>query len=503
MSSRTIAVQQPRAANVTARYGGLARAWPLLALATLAAAIRFVTLGQQSLWYDEAVTALRILHPSLTATLSAVAHIENTPPLYYIVAWLWTRVFGTGVFGLRSLSAVAGVATVPVAWAIGRELRSRATAVVLAAIVATNPLFVWYSQEARAYELFVLLAAIAFLFFLRARSAPTTANLAGWAIASALALLTHYFAIFLIASEAVFLLAVRPRSRVLLALAPVALVAAALVPLVVAQGGHGTGWIDNWPLVDRAHAIGYYYLLGESGRPLGRLAEWATLLPLLATLLLAWRADRRTLAPVLLCVAVGVAAIVAPLLLALAGVDYLAPRYLVAAWVPLSAALALLLTSRWELTGALLALVICAGALVVDAAVVTRPQLQRGAWNWAADQLRRGPSDRAVVISALGALPLRYYLPALQQFGPGVAVRVREIDLVGYAPLRRAARRPPAAGFVRGPEANNHGLIVLRFRAVQPRLVAGRRLLAARPVNVPTEALAPYASWRSAAPTRR
>ena len=38
---------------------------------------------------------------------------ESTPPLYYCMAWVWARIFGYGETGLRSLSAVAGVLTVP------------------------------------------------------------------------------------------------------------------------------------------------------------------------------------------------------------------------------------------------------------------------------------------------------------------------------------------------------------------------------------------------------
>jgi uncharacterized membrane protein len=116
------------------RRGAVAEYWPLALLMALAVSVRFATLDQQSLWYDEAVTAVRVLHPSLGSTLSAVVHVENTPPLYYLLAWGWTRVLGTGVFALRSLSALAGVATVAVAWAIGHELGSRRAAIVLAAI---------------------------------------------------------------------------------------------------------------------------------------------------------------------------------------------------------------------------------------------------------------------------------------------------------------------------------------------------------------------------------
>ena len=121
------------------------------------------------------------------------------------------RVLGTGVVALRLLSALAGVALVGVGWAIGTELGSRRTAAMLAAILALNPLMVWYSQEARAYELYALLAAVSLLCFLRAFRAPRGTALALWSLSSVLALLTHYFAVFLLVPEALaLLLRVRP-----------------------------------------------------------------------------------------------------------------------------------------------------------------------------------------------------------------------------------------------------------------------------------------------------
>lgn len=465
--------------------------WPLALLMALAALVRFATLDQQSLWYDEAVTAVHVLHPSLSSTLSGVVHVENTPPLYYLAAWGWTRVLGSGVFALRSLSALAGVATVAVGWAIGRELGSRSAAIVLAAIVASNPLFVWYSQEARSYELFVLLASVAFLFFLRAQAAPTRRNLAAWALCSVLALLTHYFAAFLIAAEAAMLLRGRVRNRrVLAAIGAVAAGGLALLPLILAQGGRGTGWISNWPLSGRLEAVAQYYLLGESGRPLGRAILLLAALPILAALALTPRLNPRERAGALLCAGIGAFAVLAPLALKLAGSDYFTPRYLVAAYVPLSAALALLLTAGRTRVGAALAVLVCAGNLLVVAAVDTRPQLQRGDWRGVADALRSGPSERAVVIALIGALPLQYYQPGLVQLSPRQTVRVREIDLVGYPPLRPGATRPPAAGFALASRSTIHGVVMLRFRASRAVPISGGRLLSRRPALVDTEALA-------------
>src|SRR3712207_5330908 len=162
----------------------------LAGIVAAAAALRFATLDLQSFWVDEGAT-VHLLRSDFGGMLDGLTVTEKTPPLYYLLAWLWTRPFGTGEIGVRSLSALIGVLTVPAAFALARELVSERAALIAAALVAVNPLLVWYSQEARAYALLVLLATLATLFCVRGR--PWL-----WALFSALALATHYFAAFVV-----------------------------------------------------------------------------------------------------------------------------------------------------------------------------------------------------------------------------------------------------------------------------------------------------------------
>src|SRR5262245_64002045 len=87
----------------------------LVAITAFAAALRFGTLGQQSFWYDE-VDTVALARRSLAGMLRTVPGTENTPPLYFLLAWFWSKIFGTSEVGLRSLSALAGTVTVPVAY---------------------------------------------------------------------------------------------------------------------------------------------------------------------------------------------------------------------------------------------------------------------------------------------------------------------------------------------------------------------------------------------------
>ncbi len=464
----------------------LPRWWPLAALGLLAAVLRLATLDLQSFWYDEAFTPVHVLHPSLWATLRSVVHTENTPPLWYLVAWADSRVLGTGEVALRLPSALAGIATVPVAWAIGRELEgpsgSGRAAVVCGALVAVNPLFVWYSQEARAYSLFVLMGALAMLCFLRALRQPTGARMAAFALAGALALLTHYFAVFLLIGMVLWLLwDPRTRRAALPAVAALALVGAALLPLISAQGGHGTQWIGRWPLSQRLQAIPQYFLTGYSGAPLGHGVELLVALPILLALALGlWRLTDRSLersAPreraLLICLWLSACGVLIPIVLVAFGADYLAPRNLVAAMIPVTAAIALL--SVWPGTGRAgiaLALGIVLAFLAISIDVDLSPRLQRGNWRDLAKALRGAPAERAITTVELGSAPLEYYMPGLHELREGSYVRLREIDETGYAPLRASAGEPPAPGFRLRARLDVDGLIVYRFVSPVPRIVS-------------------------------
>jgi hypothetical protein len=503
--------------------------WPLAALILLAAALRLATLTEQSFWYDESFTPVHVLHAGLGATLKAVVHSENTPPLWYLLAFLDVRLFGDGALALRLPSALAGIATVPVVWGIGNALSGRRAALIGAAIVAVNPLFVWYSQEARAYGLFVFFAALAMLCFVRLLRAPSGRRAVLFVLSGALALLTHYFAVFLLIPMVLLLLRERAARRAALpAAAALAVVGLALLPLISAQGGHGTQWIGRWALSSRLQAIPQYFLTGYSGSPLGHGVELLVALPILAGAALgAWRllapapgaAPERTTAPTAqgelakpdprrgawIVLAIAAFGVLAPVVLAIFGADYLAPRNLVAAMIPVSVLLAILLAAidgpdapeaesrqapgarqpaspsataspRAPLLpiGAVLTALVLAAFLLISLDVDASPRLQRGNWRDLAKLLGGETRPRAITTVELGAAPLEYYLPQprLHNLARHATVTVSEIDETGYAPLRHGAGRPPARGFHLLERREIDGLIVYRFVSSVPRTVS-------------------------------
>lgn len=458
------------------RVGSLSSLWVPCALVLLAAAIRFSTLDLQSLWYDEAFTPVHTLHTSLFATLRAVARTENSPPLWYLLEWAFWRVLGNGAVALRFLSALTGMASVAIGWGIGAELSGRRAAILTAALIAVNPLFVWYSQEARVYGLFVFTVSLALLCFLRADRDPSASRMAAFALSGALALLSHYFAVFLLIPMCLWLLRSRRRWRhVLPAVCVIGAVGLALLPLISAQGGHGTQWIGRWALSDRLQAIPQYYLTGYSGAPLGHGIELAIALVALAGLIYGlWRVldGREERSAALLAVITGFA-VLAPIVLALLGADYLAPRNLVGAMVPLTALLAVVIGARrTTTTGMVLGGLLALAFLVVTIDVDLSPRLQRGDWRGVARLLGPSTPRRVIATVELASAPLEYYTPGLHNVTPGSRLTVNEIDQVGYRPLTPSAAKPPVSGFHLLSRRETNGLIVYRFVSPLPRVVS-------------------------------
>lgn len=449
----------PPIAETTATATGweLSRATALSLLAAavaLGAAVRFASLGVQSYHHDEVITVVRVIPDGFTDMLKQVKGSESNPPLYYVLAWGWAKAFGTDEVAMRSLSALFGLATIPIVYCVGEELSSRRAGLIGALLVAVNPMLIWYSQEARSYALLVLFCAASFLFFVRALRSREARDLALWALASALALCSHYFAVFAVAIEALLLLVVlRARWRAVLpAVGGVALVGAALIPLISAQvNPTHIGWIDHSLLSTRFFETGVSFLAGETGHviaepPRERYALLPAILIGAAFLLVIARgtARERRGASIGAAVGLGVAGLAA--LAVLVGKDYVVERNLLPALVPLAAAAAIgFAAERARRTGLLLAVALCAYWIAFDVHVTQTPNLQRPDFRAITEELDDLGLPRAIVSWKLAADPVRFYLHDHSLRVYSGETPLRAIDVISKSTVdRRITGIPPA-----------------------------------------------------------
>ena len=452
----------------------------LVMITALAAGIRFATLGAQGLDHDEAVTAAGVLHPSIGGTISAVAQLERTPPLYYVLEWLWTQAlgFGTDPANLRFLSAVFGTLTVPVAFLAARELSSRRAGVMTAALVALNPFLVWYSQEARAYALLVLFVALGLYVFARALRRPTRGRLAIWALVSILAIFTHYFAVFTVVPEAAWLLlAVRPRRRPLAAVAAVGVAGGALLPLAVSQqGSNATEWFKETSILTRAWQTPVHFastVKPEIPSPEAWISQlqiaaavFAAAVLLAGAAALARRGERRNRRGALVALALAAASFSLPIAVALAGADFLDARNLIGALLVLLVGAGIVFGAlQPRVAGAVATAAICAlfaGLLVVSGSTSI---MQRPHYQGQAGAIGRSRVKRMVVVPRTAEPPLSYYLGAQRAEGTGRPVWVRGIELYSSAPTHDA---PQAPFRLLGERSTGNGMWVARYESPRP-----------------------------------
>jgi mannosyltransferase len=440
--------------------------------------LRFATLDRQSFWLDELVT-VSLVRKSFGDMLHAIPHSEATPYLYYVLAWPWSRLFGSGEVGLRSLSALAGSATVVAAYGAGASLVSRRVGLIAAALVAVNPFLIWYSQEARAYALVTLFVAFGLWLFGRALAGERRA-LAGWAVLSGLALATHYFAVFVVVPEAVWLVVrARSRPRAVAAVLIPACVLLAELPLLLAQRGNGESAAQSGVLkrivgVPKDLVVGFSF----PGELFGTVV--AALLVATGVVLLATRTPARERVRALVPGAMAVFAIVAPMVLAGSGADYVTARNAIVAVIPgavfLSAGYA---ASR---VGMVAASVLSVVSLAIGLSVSVDTKYGRTDWRGLADAIGPASAPRALVVTPdIDAVLWRIYLPGLQDLHDPPA-SVREIIVAGLAtqggfsagPVTPPAAIPhtPPPGFELVGERLTSTFALIRYRASAARPAA-------------------------------
>lgn len=147
-----------------------------------------------ALWSDELYSVGKSFQSSPVALLAMLRH-DTHPPLYYGVLWGWGQLLGQSPITLRLLSWLAygagGAVMVAQARALAAHRRLGFTVAFAALMAFCSPYPIRFSIEGKSYALLVLFVALAWWWRNQGRCVP-------YAIAVALASLTHFYGLFLI-----------------------------------------------------------------------------------------------------------------------------------------------------------------------------------------------------------------------------------------------------------------------------------------------------------------
>ena len=140
----------------------------LVAIVVLGAAVRFASLTQP-MRYDEAVTYLLFVGQTWGTAINAYPSANNHL-LYTLLAKITSPIGGGAPWAIRLPAFIAGVAVVPLTYAVGRVLFTPAAAMIGSALAAASTTLVLYAANARGYSLIVAGYLVLLLIAARVRS---------------------------------------------------------------------------------------------------------------------------------------------------------------------------------------------------------------------------------------------------------------------------------------------------------------------------------------------
>lgn len=259
--------------GVVSRRPGLENQPPTLALSAtrlllifvlIAAVSRFLYVGQRSLSHHE-ISSLMFVRLDWHSFWRLVWQGDGNMIFYHLLLRFWLLLGYTQIVG-RALSVLAGVATVPSMYVLGKRLFGRRTGLVAAFVLAVSPSHILASQWIRAYSLELLLIVLSILFFVRAVEEGGPRTWIVYALMASLAVYCHWYAVLIIVAQWLAILFL-PRTRIpWKPLSATALLVAALLgPAIYYVVRHNVGhfdWIERPRLIELYHLANFLAAAG-------------------------------------------------------------------------------------------------------------------------------------------------------------------------------------------------------------------------------------------------
>ena len=174
---------------------------PSLAPALLMLLVGRIGLRRPAVGWDENATWLASGR-TVGQIVDLARHFDGVISPYYMFMHFWTSVFGDSEFWLRAPSLIAVALGVGISAELGRRLFGPAVGLLGGLLLVTVPQLSRYAQDARAYGLAFLFAALATLLLHRALRQPSWPRWIGYGVTVTLLGLSHILALLVLVGHA-------------------------------------------------------------------------------------------------------------------------------------------------------------------------------------------------------------------------------------------------------------------------------------------------------------
>lgn len=210
---------------------------------------RFMGLSYQSPWIDE-ISTLIDANPNLSyqELFVRITKSQVHPPLYFFLIHLFFKTFGFSIDVLRFFSALISIFTFLTLYIYVKNFFNITAAKISLLFLSINLCFIGFSQEGRSYTFFIFLQLVSFYFLNKYYKNSNIWNLIFLTLFNISLLYTNYFAVFIVASQAIsvllFLVKRKEKEVIYLAISYF-FVAISFIPWIP-YTSEGTKFIDSW-----------------------------------------------------------------------------------------------------------------------------------------------------------------------------------------------------------------------------------------------------------------
>ncbi len=192
----------------------LALRWPYVGVAGVVLAATAFLLHQLMAWppHEDETLALFTGRDSLAGVVEHVTRDRGGAPLHFLLAWAVAHL-GFGLGGLRLLSAVFAIASLPLVAALGTRLVDARVGFVATLVVAPSWLFLFHGVYGRMYSLFLFLSLACLLALLRALDHGGRGAWALWVATALLTVAAHPYGVLMLGGQGLYVLVAR-RDRI-------------------------------------------------------------------------------------------------------------------------------------------------------------------------------------------------------------------------------------------------------------------------------------------------
>jgi Dolichyl-phosphate-mannose-protein mannosyltransferase len=179
-----------------------------LGVGAISGALAAFLLLQAIRWppHEDETLVFFVSRQPLGDVFSTVFEERGGAPLHFLLAHFVSSAWSS-LTGLRLISVLFAVASVPVTAALIRRLTDARTALVATAIAAASWMVVYHGIYARMYSLFFFTSALSFLLLLRALGRRNVWPWAAWVFATVACIAAQPYGAFVLAGSALFVVA--------------------------------------------------------------------------------------------------------------------------------------------------------------------------------------------------------------------------------------------------------------------------------------------------------